>query len=58
MSLIMEQDGTEAQALGLFFKLLVQAIILFVSEMWVVIPRIGRSLGGFQHRASHWLTVK
>ena len=34
---------------GTFYKGLVQATLLFVSETWVMTPRIGRILVGFHH---------
>ena len=38
--------------IGVFFKAVVQAVLLFVSETWVMTPRIGRALGSFQHRVA------
>ena len=35
--------------LGVFFEAYVQAVLHFGVETWVMIPRIGRALGGFQH---------
>ena len=34
---------------GTFYNVVVQATLLFVSETWVITPRIGRTLGGFHH---------
>ena len=48
MTIILSREGAEPLVSGFFFKSVVQAVLLFVSETWVVTPRIGRSLGGFQ----------
>ena len=40
------QGGGGAAVSGLFFKSVVQAVLLFGSETWVVTPRMGSSLGG------------
>ena len=42
---------------GHIFKEVVQAVLLFGSDTWLVIPRIGRALGGFDHRMARWITV-
>ena len=41
---------------GLFLKEVTQLVLIFGSETWVVIPRIGKSLGGFQAQATRRLT--
>ena len=33
----------------------VQAVPLFGSEMWVVTPRVEKSLTGFHHRSVRWM---
>ena len=40
----------------LYFKDVVQAVLLFGSETWVVTSRMGRSLGGFQDQVARRLT--
>ena len=40
------------------FKVVVQEVILFDSEMWLVAPFIGRTLRGFQNRVDRRLTGK
>ena len=34
----------------------VQAVILFESDMWVVTPHMEKALKGFHHRAVWWMT--
>ena len=42
--------GRQTTGIGDFFKAVVQTVLLFGSETWVMIPLVGRSLGIFQHR--------
>ena len=41
---------------GFFFKALVQAVLVFGSETWVVTPHMGRALGEFQDQEARRLT--
>ena len=43
---------------GTLFKAVVQAVLLFGSETWVLSPCMGRTLGGFQHWVVRLLTGK
>ena len=38
------------------YATLVQAVLIYVSETWVIFPRIGKTLGGFHHRVVRILT--
>ena len=40
MPRILVREGSDAQTLGSLFKSVVQAVILFGSEMWVVTPQM------------------
>ena len=40
----------------MLFKVVVQAVLIFGAEMWVTNLRIGRALGGFQHRFAQKIT--
>ena len=37
---------------GLFFKAVVQAVLLLGAETWVLTPRMERALSSFQHRVA------
>ena len=50
LSRILGREGANPRVSGMFFKAVVQAVLLLGAEMWVITPRIGLSLGGFQHR--------
>ena len=45
MSRIIGQEGANARMYGKIFKVVLQALILFDSETWVVTLRVGRMLG-------------
>ena len=52
MTSILGRDYAIPRVLGMFFKAVVQAVLLFGSETWVTTPRMGRDLGGFQQRVA------
>ena len=58
LSRILGQDGVDATTVGLFYKEVVQAILLFGSETWFVNPFIGRMLGIFHHRMARRIMGK
>ena len=47
MTRILIREGAALRVSG-FFKAVVQAVMLFKSETWVVTPRTGKALGGFR----------
>ena len=51
-----DRKGSSIRVLGTFFKAVVYAVLLFGLEIWVINPRMGRALGGFQHRVAQWIT--
>ena len=52
----MVQEGAYAHTLGNFYRAVVQAALIFVSETWVMYPLIGGTLGGFLHWVIRQLT--
>ena len=52
MSVILEREGAEPFISGWFYVAIVQAILLFGAETWVVTPRVLQALEGFHHRAA------
>ena len=56
LSRILGREGATARISGTFFKSVVQQILLFVAETWVVTPRMQRALSGFLHGAARRLT--
>ena len=57
LSIILQQDGANPRVSGILFKAVVQAVLISGSETWMMIPRMGREIGGFQHRVAIWVTV-
>ena len=55
---IMGWEGVNEQILESFYLAIVQAVLLFDAETWVVYPHIGRVLGGLHHRSEQWISGK
>ena len=52
----MGREGATSRILGAFFKAVVQQVLLFGAETWVVTPKMERALSGFLHGAARRLT--
>ena len=46
MESILGREGDIPRVSGMFLKAVVQAVLLFGSETWVITPCMGRALGG------------
>ena len=46
---ILSREGADKRVSGNFFKAVVQLVLLFGAETWVVTPRIERALESFMH---------
>ena len=53
---ILSREGAMTRVYGLFFKAVIQAVMLFGAETWVVTPRMGTALGGFHTQVARRLT--
>ena len=51
-----EQGRGRQESVGEFFKAVVQQVLLFGAETWVVTPRIERVLNSFMHGDAIWIT--
>ena len=58
MSRVLSWEGADKRVSGNFFKSVVQAVLLFKAETWVLTPRIERVLESFIHRAAKRITGK
>ena len=58
LSRILSQEGADKRVSGNFFKAVVQAVLLFGAETWVLTPRIERALESFMHGAARRITGK
>ena len=50
--MVLERESADAWTSGRIYVVVVQAVLLYVLEMWVVTPRIAKVLGGFHHRVA------
>ena len=55
---ILSQEGEDSKVLGHLFKAVVQAVLLFRVETWVLNPWMEWALISFQHRFTQRLTGK
>ena len=46
---MIRKEGVDAQTSVMFYTTVVQAVIIYGSELWVLSPQIGKTLGGFYH---------
>ena len=53
---ILSREGVTKRVLGNFFKAVVQQVLLFGAETWVVSPRMERALSAFIHGAARRIT--
>ena len=53
---IYSREGADPRVSGFKKKSVVQAVLLFSAETWVVTPRMGRVLGGLQDQVARRLT--
>ena len=58
LSRILSREGVDKRASGKIFKAMVQAVLLFGAETWVLTPRIERSLERFLHGDARQITRK
>ena len=55
---ILSREGATKRVSGKFFKALVQQVLLFGAETWVVSLMMERALSAFIHGAARWITVR
>ena len=53
---ILSREGATPWVYGFFFKAVIQAVLLFGADTWVVTPHMGTAFGGFQTQLSRHLT--
>ena len=58
LSQVLVREGADKRVSGNFFKSVVQAVLLFVAETWVLTPRIERALESFMHGAARRIAGK
>ena len=55
---VLGREGADARILGQIYLAVVQSVMLYGSDTWVMTPRIYRMLGGFHHRVAQRLTER
>ena len=58
LSWAIRREGADARTSRIFYTTLVQVVLLYRSESWVMSTRIGKTLGGFQHRLKGRITQR
>ena len=58
MSIILGRYGEDVWTMETLYKVLVQAVIIFGSETWILTPHMGQTLVGFQHKVAQQLMGK
>lgn len=58
VSRILEKEGASVRARGMFYKSIVQSILLFGSETWTVTGAMLKVLDSFHHRIARRITGK
>ena len=53
---ILSREGADKRVSGTFFKAVVQQVLLFGAETWVLTPRIERALDSFMQGAARRIT--
>ena len=56
MENILGREGEDRKTVGRFYVEVVQAVLLFGSETWVLTPWLEKSLEGFHHREARRMT--
>ena len=58
LSRILVREGGNVRVSGTFFKAVIQAILIFGSKTWEMIPPMVLTLGVFQHRVAQRIMGK
>jgi len=58
VSRVLRRDGLRPKAAAMFYKAVVQAVLLYGAETWSVTPQMLQALRGFHHRVACQLTGK
>ena len=56
MSIILGREGANPRVPGKYFKTLMQAVLIFGAETWLMTACVFRALVGFQHRVARQIT--
>ena len=57
-AVLLRKEGVEPRAMGYFYKAIVQAVLLYGSETWVVADSVLKQLRSFHHRAARFISQR
>ena len=57
MMMFLSREGARPRVYRFFFKAIIRSVLIFGAETWVVNPRMGRALGGFQDQVARKMTA-
>ena len=57
MTMILSREGAYMKVSGLLFKAVIQVVLLFGADTWVLTPWMERALSSFQHRVAQSLAT-
>ena len=52
---ILLREGAMSSTMAYFYKAIVQAVLLFGSESWVMTERLWKIVNGFHHRCTQYI---
>ena len=55
LTMVLGREGTDARTSGSIYVVVVQAVLMYGSDTWVMTLRIGSTLGGLYHRVARRL---
>ena len=53
---VLRRDDAKPKVMAIFYKAIVQSVLLYGCETWVITPRVLQVLGGFHHRVARRLS--
>jgi hypothetical protein len=56
ISRILRREGVNSMILAIFYKAIVQRVLLFGSQSWVLTPNMLKKMEGFHRQIARWLT--
>jgi len=58
VSRVLTREGADPRVCGMFYKAVVQSVLLYGCETWVITPQVLKVLEGFHHRVARRLSGK
>jgi len=58
VSRVLAREGADARVSGMFYKAVIQSVLLYSCETWVITPSVLKALAGFHNRMARRLSGK